>query len=365
MLLRTLVACCGLALASLPATAARTVTFANYGAWHVYASFDDANQFSFCAAMGTYKSGTRFSIIYYRKQAQWALQFYHSGWPDRTGNTPAVLSVDGRELLRSSARFFKQSVFVDLGPSIDRVKLLMKGNNLSVATSSGSSSFSLRGSSGATIRVAQCLKKHMATGIASGGAFGSGPAPSASSTQPGSGAFGTPGTQPVKPQPNPASKAQMLSRAETLDHALSYLNQNKLSYKLLPANASYFKNFPVNWSYGPKSYGGMMIIRNPAKSGADQLGGLLGDQARLCSEKSATARKPVQEDGKSRVHRATGACLSEGQQFALHYTVVDSQANATQFLIIEMIHAGDAGATPGIAKEKEWRIDKIEYLDRL
>lgn len=339
-----------------PALAARTVTFANYDAWKIYASFDNANQFSYCAASSTYQSGTHFSIIYYRNRAEWVLQFYHNGWPERTGNTPVRLQVDGRGITSGNARFFKRSVFVDLGPSVDRVIALMRGNKLSVITPSGTSAFSLKGSHGATVRVARCLKAYMTQGAGTtAGAFA--PAPSANQ-----GAFAT-APQAVPQQPSQSAstgKSLKLPRGETLEVALNYLNQNKVGYKLLPAESNFFKNFPVNWSYGPKSYGGMMVIKNPDRSSADQLGLLLGDQARLCTDKSASSRGPVSTTDKSVIHRATGACSASGQQYALHYTVIDLKSPPSHVLIVEMINAGDVGTSPSIGGEKRWRIEGVE-----
>ncbi|MFM1814901.1 MAG: hypothetical protein RLZ98_1596 [Pseudomonadota bacterium] len=362
MLFRLLIVSLAVLLGALPASATRTVKFGTYQSWNIIASYNDAGQFTFCSASSLYQSGTRFSIIYYVQRAAWVIQFYHSGWPERSGNTPVRLVVDGRTITSTNARFYKRSVFVDLGPAIDRVKALMRGNRLSVITNSGSSAYSLKGSFGATVQVASCFKAHYRAGSGAfagrggaGGAFGAPQSPS-------QGAFAAP---PSSARPN--AKVRKLTRAETLDHALSYLNRSKLPYKLLPASGNYFKNFPVNWSYGPNSYGGMMILKGASKKGEDQLAHLLGDQARLCNEKSATSRRPLEQTKTSTIYRATGACSTGGKQFALHYTVLESQDRATQVLIIEMIHAADAKTAPGIGKEKQWRIDKIETekLDQL
>ena len=294
------------------------------------------------------RAGHDFPSFTTAKRATWSLQFYHSAWPKRSGKTPVLLRVDNRDILRTRARFLKRSVFVELGPSVDRVKALMRGRRLTVVTGSGRSAFSLKGSSGATVRVARCVKAYYRSGTGAfagnnSGAFGSAPSQS-------SGAFATPSSK---------SKSRKLGRAQTLEIALKYLNGNKLNYKILPASANYFKNFPVNWSYGPKSYGGMMVIRNSSKTGTQQLGGLLGDQARLCTDKSAVERKPIQRMKKTTIHRASGACSTNGQVYALRYLVIESNSAPTVIMIVEMIHSSDSKKSPGVSGKRKWRIDNI------
>ncbi len=160
--------------ASTVPTVAKTVPFSKYGAWKISAGLDKFGRLSFCTASGRYTSGTHFSIIFNRRKASWLLQFYHRDWPFRRGKTPVILRVDGRELSRTQATYYKNSVFVNLGRQISRVKRLMRGRRLSVLTSRGRSAYSLNGSSRATLEVAKCVK-YFANRGGSGGAFGGNP----------------------------------------------------------------------------------------------------------------------------------------------------------------------------------------------
>ena len=163
---------------AVPAVA-KTVQFSSYGAWKISAGMDKYGRVTYCSASGRYSSGTHFSIMYSRRQSTWSLLFLHRSWPHRTGTTPVILRVDGRDLKRTKALFYKNGVVVRLGRDINRVKRFMRGRQLSVVTSKGRSSYSLKGSSGATLEVAKCIKYYAKRSVprrdGAGGAFGSNP----------------------------------------------------------------------------------------------------------------------------------------------------------------------------------------------
>ena len=156
-----LIIVCALLMTSVASVSARTINFSKYKTWRIQALFDNSGQLTFCIATNTYRSGTKFAIVYNRRKSSWLLQFYHRNWPRRTGTTPVILRVDGRDLHRTQARFHKNSVFIGLGPHISRVKTLMRGRALSVITPKGKSAYSLLGSDGATVEVAKCLKFYL------------------------------------------------------------------------------------------------------------------------------------------------------------------------------------------------------------
>ena len=53
---------------------------------------------------------------------------------------------------------------------------------------------------------------------------------------------------------------QVFSRADTLELAAAYLGKSVVPYKILPQNENQLDDFPVNWTYGEHSIGGMLVV---------------------------------------------------------------------------------------------------------
>ncbi len=282
----------------------KVVDYAQSGDWKIRAIFAKDGGFNHCSAMKPYSDGTRVGFIAYAS-GLWRLQFYKSDWPQRkVVPFPARLEVDGRSVLSGRGFFRGRSAFIDLGRSAERVSALMKGKAMTIRSPSGSSTFSLGGTYNAVITVVRCWKdKRQSVGVAGGsappqanqGAFGN--------NATGNGAFGT-------APPSQQGRAKVLSRAQTLDLATSYLSASKSPYKFLPANKNVLKRFPVNWRFDNGLVGGMKIFTNTDADPAKVLKRLLAQQAENCKGRSATepvAPLRLKKSGRI-VHRARGAC---------------------------------------------------------
>ncbi len=307
------VVCGALSLSGIDAADAkvRVVPYTKAGNWSVRAVYSAKGPFDHCSANTKYVSGTRVSIIAYRS-GNWRLWFAHDSWPDRGRQRfPARVVVDGRTVLNDTGHFKGRNAYVDLGRNVERVRAIMRGRSMSVVTPSGTSSFSLRGTSKATRAVARCWKAHYRK-PAGGGAFGSANGRAATG-----GAFGG---QPAQPK----RKANELSRGDTLALATRYLARSRQPYSILPREKGPLKHFPVNWKMQNGTIGGMRVFKNTTTDVTKLLSSLLAEQAKYCEGRSATEKGDVKTVKGRRMVRARGVCeTNKGRVLNITYKVAE------------------------------------------
>ena len=293
----------------------RVVPYAKAGGWSVRAVYLANGSFDHCSANAKYQSGTRVSIIVYRS-GNWRLWFAHNAWPDRGGATfPATVRVDNRVVLNRNGRYKGRNAYIDLGREISRVKALMRGRSMAIATPAGTSRFSLRGTNRATRSLAGCWKTHYKRPAtpSTGGAFGSANNNSANNNS--AGAFGG-GTVARR------RSANELSRANTLEIATRYLSKAAQPYSILPREKAPLKHFPVNWKLQNGSIGGMRVFKNTTVGVDKLLSSLLSDQAKNCKGRNASQREPQTTIKGRQVARARGVCeTSTGKVLNIQYKV--------------------------------------------
>ena len=317
----------------------RVVPYSKAGVWTVRAVFRENGPFDHCSANAGYKSGTRVSIIAYRS-GNWRLWFAHPSWPDRGTTTfPATLQVDGRTVLRQNGNFKGRNAYIDLGPDIEKVKALMRGQQMAVISPSGTSRFSLNGTFRATVQVARCWKANYQTPSTGGGAFGS------ANNNSGGGAFGGGGSSggafggAAPPTTRPSNE---LTRASTLELATQYLSKSQQPYSILPADKNPLKHFPVNWKYSTGGIGGMRVFQNTSVSVEKLLATLLSDQAKLCKGRNASQREALRNVQGRQMIRAQGVCENgNGSVLNITYKVAELGQRMVM-MVMEVKSAGGA-----------------------
>lgn len=306
--------------------------FSKSGHWSIV-SVRRGTQFSHCSAGAKYKSGTRVGIVALAN-GQWRLSFYHSDWPERTGQKfQARLLVDNHEVLRTTGQFNRKSALIDIGTSAERIQALMNGRVMSVETPSGKSAFRLDGSRAATGEVARCWAAH-ARNSASGGAFGSPPSQGGAfgAPPPSGGAFGGGSTN--------RGGTTKLSRADTMELVTRYLAKSSVPYEILPAEKNVMRHFPVNWRYRSGALGGMMAVRGITISTDDMLGKLLAEQTGFCKGSSSSQRGGTSNGGS--LSRGASICANGNNILRTAFSVWK-----TSDLMMIVIEAGlQGGSTP-------------------
>ncbi len=327
---------------------AKVVAFSKSGGWQINAIYSQNGAFNHCSASATYRSGTRVAFIVYAS-GLWRLQFYKKAWPKRPETRfPASLEVDGRRVLSGRGFFRGRSAFIDLGKTSKRVFALMKGRVMTIRSPSGTSSFRLDGTYKATFQVARCwkaMRKRGGDAFAGNnqGAFGNGA----------SGAFGgRAGTSP--------GSARLLSRAQTLDLATSYLSATQRPYTFLPAAKNLLKGYPVNWTFTDGKIGGMKVYTNTAVDPARVLKRLLASQAENCNGRNATEPEPplrLKKSGRL-VHRARGICQSAGGSVQQIKYRVSRLRNKVLMIVVHV----DRNSLPESGQPTEQRAPKPNEL---
>ena len=332
----------------------RVFKFSKAGSWNIRSVFmTRTGRFDHCSANAVYKSGTRVSLIVYRS-GNWRLWFSHKNWPDR-GRAPfdATVRVDGRTVLSQTGYYKNRNAYIDLGRRAKRVRALMRGREMSVTTPNGTSRFRLTGTFKASRDAARCWTANYRRNLngnnnnsASGGAFGGGSANNGGGAFGGgrannnSGAFG--GGNIARPK-----RANVLSRASTIELATRYLSKANQPYSILPQNKSPLKHFTVNWKYRSGAIGGMKVFKNTSVSVDKVLSSLLSDQAKHCKGRNASEKQPQREVRGRRIARARGVCdTNKGSVLNITYRVAEL-GRQTVMMIMEVKSKKVAGAGTG------------------
>ncbi|MEO0672890.1 MAG: hypothetical protein AAFZ05_12795 [Pseudomonadota bacterium] len=298
----------------------KSTQFGKAGNWTINAVTTKGGTFNHCSARAVYKSGMEVYLIAYNS-GNWSIQFYRKDWPQRKETKfPATLIVDGREIMRTNARFRGRSAFIDLGRSRNGLRAIMQGNIMAVRSATGTSRYRLTGTRRAAQVATRCWRRYRKTITANrnDGAFGGGARTPLPNNRSNDGAFGS---GSAKPSLN-RNKA-LVSRGETLDLATRYLSRAKVRYQILPKERNVFRFFPVNWRYDNGTYGGMLVLRNSKFNAVTGLESLLKDQAKWCKGRSATDRKPVSGARGRQVARARGICEVNGAVTEIEYSVAE------------------------------------------
>lgn len=326
----------------LPASAdTRSVHYTTVAGWTVKAVYKKpTNRFSFCTAATQYRDLTYFFITVNFK-GEWSLSLFNKNWPaDKKGTVPVTLVIDSVVVDRTAATWIKNGAFINFGTATDKVVALMRGRALAVRTPQGTSRFALDGSYKAALAALECWRLH-ADG--QGGAFGPSPPQTA-------GAFG--GTSPSAVSSEEAGKPQVLSRAKTLEVAVTYLGETGVPYKILPEQDNLFDNLPVNWTYGEGSIGGMLLLSGTGLSGEQLLISLLQDQAGFCTGKSGTNRLPVRTTNDATHYSATGACENQNGAFSVKYKIAEGSNFA--IVVTEFLAMSDAETNPTLDHQTDF-----------
>ena len=335
----------------------RVVPYSKAGVWSVRAVFRQNGPFDHCSANARYKSATRVSIIAYRS-GNWRLWFAHPSWPDRGRTTfPATLQVDGRTVLKRRGNFKGRNAYIDLGRDTEKIKALMRGQQMAVISPSGTSRFSLKGTFRATVQVARCWKANYQTPSSGSGAFGSannssGGAFGGGGT--GSGAFG--GGAPVRKRPS-----NEMTRANTLELATQYLSKSKRPYSILPVNKSPLKHFPVSWKYSNGSIGGMRVFQNTSVSVEKLLSTLLSDQAKFCKGRNASHREGVRNVQGHQMIRAKGVC-ENGNGSVLNITYKVAELGRRMVMMVMEVKSAEGTSSGGKASGGPIRVPGPQEL---
>ena len=327
----------------LAAADTRSVDYTTIGNWNISAVYDvPTNSFSFCSAGTTYRDSTYFMITE-NVRGQWALSLFNNSWPaNRSGTVVVELRVDGYLLDRTQAQWVTNGVVIPFN-SVQKVLPLMRGHNLQLATNQGSSLFTLDGSFKAALATAECWRLHSGAGNqASNGAFGP------QGTQAG-GAFASQGSSQ-----GDTNSVQTYSRADTLEFAAAYLGKLGVPFQILPEEKNLMTHFPVNWTYGSKSIGGMMVMQKPnldEGAGERVLIGMLQDQAGSCDGKSGITREPTHTEGNVTYYGAKGACEVNNEAYLANYAV--TQVGNFVLVTVELIDPSDANSLPSLQQQQE------------
>jgi len=291
------------------------------GDWSAGAYTDESGDFSHCAASGVYKSGI-VMIVGVDRAYGWTLGFSHQSWVLASGETiPIDLSFDNR----GTFRVYGEAISLDGKRTTSFVKVPMPPNSRLVSEFRRSYvmqafakghlyEFSLTSTSQLLPALTTCVASHNQTRFAT---------TSTTSEEGG---------------------ARIASRADTLEVATIYLGKSPITYRILQQDENPMKNFPVNWSYGQNSVGGMMLIYGDDLDGKKALSVLLKDQAGACLEKNATDVKPAQTSEGAIIYRAEGLCQMDGGTASTSYLVAETKTGLV--LIAEMVDQTDAQTHP-------------------
>jgi len=307
----------------------RSVFYETTRGWNVNAVYDTgSSQFSFCSASAVYRDHTTFLISRFAN-GNWVISFFNDAWSESgKGSFRVDLIVDGKTIDRTTATWVGKGAIINFGQEVEKLVSIMRGYTLTIVSRTGSSKFSLEGSAKATWATLDCWKLHANSGGANPGAFGA----------------------PAQAQ-NSLSTSNNL-RLITLEAATAYLGNYNVPYKILPESENFFKNLPVNWTYGRSSVGGMLIGPSGTNySGEQALVDLLQDQTKACTGKSAIDRQAPTMSGDVKVYRARGVCQTDKDAFEAVYTVADGEAGI--ILIVELTDLTDIDAYPTLKSGPE------------
>jgi len=307
----------------------KSVFYANASGWTVEAVYDvPSSQFSFCVANAIYRDETNFAISLNRT-GEWFLIFYNNAWSSsNTGAFPVNIIVDGKIIDRTDASWLAKGALIKFGDAPEKVVALMRGRVLTVATSSGTSRFSLDGSFKAALAVAACAELHSGQQARDNGAFGN---------------------KPVAQ--NETEGANKLPRSLTLEVAAEYLGKWNVPYRILPQSENFFTNLPVNWKYGEHSVGGMLVLTGSGLSGEQTFVSILQDHTKICTGKSGIVRETPERAGDSMIYKARGVCQENTETFEISYIVLEG--NEFVIIVLELLDGIDARSYPTIKKQPE------------
>jgi len=340
--------------ATYAVAASKIVPFGKYGAWRINSVFSANGAFSNCFAKARYKSGIEVSVIFER-QGRWLLRFYKHSWPNRQlSKFPSTIRIDGRRVFKGNGFFKGRSAYIILGRELKRVTALMRGQRMSVSTSSGTTSFRLDGTYRATLAVARCFDVNRGR-YRNNDAFSGNTRPYTNRNSTArQGAFGG-----STASSNNTSRGTILSRGSTLDLATSYLSVIKTPYKFLPKNKNVFPRFPVNWQFSNGRYGGVRAYRNARMSSSQELRRLVALNAANCNGRSATEKeKPLRLKNGEPLLRAKVVCETSRGVTTLRYSVARLASNVLMVVVNGGLTRSPASRSPKASTESNRQIQR-------
>ena len=284
---------------------------------------DRTSEFSNCIASANYKSGIDFGVVV-SKTFNWLLAFTHQNWTLALGQKfPIVLSFDGRNTFNvDGVSVSSTTVMVPMPDNSGLIRSFRAARTMSAFAQGNLFQFKLDGTSVLLPALVACVKTSNASGIAAATDFTAGLAAKTTAKQT------APPTTASSLQPGTAQEGSPELQIEAMQIASNFILKASLSHPTLLSRSE----TPVSvastgaaWKADEATGFVRIIPPRPNVSGLDVAAAIVGNDARECKGKFASARNSELVDSDV-VFRGMSSCEDSEKSAIAEYFVFPRRA---------------------------------------
>ena len=284
---------------------------------------DQTGEFSNCIASASYRSGIIFGVLV-SKTYTWALAFSHQNWTLASNQKfPIVLSFDGRNTFNvNGVAASKTTVLVSMPDNSALIRSFRAARTMSAFAQGSLFQFDLKGTSVLIPALVTCAKAINAGGLAAATNF---TAPTTANTEPKPPA---PPTTVSSLQPAIGQEGSAELQIEAIQIASNFILRASLSHPTLLSRSETpisLASTGAAWRADNATGFVRIILPQPNVSGLDVAAAIVGNDAKECKGKFASARNSELVDSEV-VFRGMSSCEDSERSALAEYFIFPRKA---------------------------------------